>query len=265
MVTHYNLGPVMVFLVIVLVAAVIMGILLADTELLNPSRAAQEAQSQATSSSIVAESTRAVLGATETPLALTLHLATTRTMIAVKAYEVEKTVIAMATAVPAAQTATQATADAQVNMARAAATQTAFSVDSSLKVQQAYATQSAVADQRYASGLAVQATATSIAVALQEDSERYSSSRTLSMVMAVGVVLGIAVLASAAGYWMIANGHARKSVARAHELGQHRMDLDLNNAIRRKEPAPAQTMRLANPNQHSEQAGDSNLPRQKAA
>jgi hypothetical protein len=209
MIFQNNPTPWVVLVIISIALVLVCGSIIGNSELLNPTRASQEAYVRATMGSINAEATQQFVQPTYN---------------AIHATQVMQNQIAAATLVPMQMTATQQAAIIKVAEMSNAATQNAIVLEVQKQVQSAAVQQTQIAKQM-----------------VQVDTEN-----TLSMIEEVGIIGIVLVMSFALVYWMITNGRARERNAQARYLAEQRRNVELSLAIRdkvhktdvRKSPTP---------------------------
>lgn len=234
MIYQNNHTPV-VLSIIILVGAVTMGVLLTDTEVFNPTRAIGAAHASETSSALVAESTRIMLGATQTPMALQGQLGVKQTLAATNATVVSQTLVAQRTAIPVAQTATQAAVISGINVAQGLATQTAIAVDSNNRLLQAQATQTAILAQQTLIANNANATATRVAIGIQGEIDKREFDQTTETMNRILVSTASIVVIVGILYCLIMVARVKHSEAIANQLREHRRMLEVEAALQSRQ------------------------------
>jgi|GEM_PF-4174370 len=233
MIVQNNYAALVFLAVVILAGAVVLGLLLTNTEILNPAKANQEANAYATKSALDARERAGILQATETPRALLVAALQTQTTDAINASRA----IAQATAIPAQQTVTHATLQAEVNAAQVRATQTVLLVKARNEELQA------------------QATATSIAGAIISDANKRDNDNTREMALTIAMAVAITVTAASGATLIVANAKAKTSAAAAALEREKRRTLEVQTAVQTLTPSniiPLPTARTPK-NGHGEQ------------
>lgn len=228
----------LVFLAVVILAgAVVLGFLLDNTELTNPTRAIQEANAYATKSALDARERSGILQATETPRALQVAALQTQTAGVMYATQTRQVAIAQATAIPAQQTVTQVTLQAALAVAQANATQTVIAVESNNKVLQAQATQTRLAQEQLTNAQRAQATATSIAGATIRDTNDHDNANAREITWTIAIALAILVMAVSGAVFIGINTTAKANTAAAILEREKRRTLEVQAAMRTQSTA----------------------------
>ncbi len=250
MIVQNNYSALVLLAIIILAGAVVLGLLLTNTEVFNPAKAHQEANAFATKSALDARERGGILQATETPRAFLVAVQQTQTADAVKATQARQTAIAQATAIPVQQTLTHATLQAELNTAQVRATQTALAVESQNKVLQVQATQTRIAGEQTAYAQQAQATATSIAGAIARDADARHNANTRESALTVAITIAIVVLSVGGAALLIAGARAKSIAAEAMLEREKRRTLEVQASVRKIIPLP--TTRVPD-NGHGEQ------------
>lgn len=145
MVVQNNPAPWVFLALIVLAGAIVLGILLNDTELVNPTRSEQEAYAMGTYAAIGAQATQANWAATQTPEAAIAQAAQTQAALPVQATETSQAVIAQATEYAHQQTVTMEAAQALAVQESMRATQWALLAQQGIEDLERIATATAIA------------------------------------------------------------------------------------------------------------------------
>lgn len=181
MVVQNNPAPWVFLALVVLAGAIILGILFNDTELVNPSRAEQEAYAMGTYSAMGAQATQANWAATQTPEAAIAQAAQTQAALPAQATQTSHAIIVRATEYALQQTATVEAAQA-------------LAVQEGLR-----ATQRAILAQQGMEDLARIATATAIAVAHEHDAnialtDKIEAGVDVAVKVLLAALLGLAIV-----------------------------------------------------------------------
>jgi hypothetical protein len=232
MIVQNNYSALVLLAIIILAGAVVLGLLLTNTEVFNPAKAHEEANAFATKSALEARKEAGILQATETPRAFQMAVQQTQTADAVKATQARQTAIAQATAIPVQLTATQVAIQSALGVAQANATQTALAVEAYNKVQQAQATQTRIAGEQTAYAQQAQATATSIAGAIVRDADERNNANTREVALTVAAAVAIIVTAASGATLIVANAKAKANTAAAMLEREKRHTLEVQASAR---------------------------------
>jgi len=250
MVVQNNYAALAFLAVVILAGAVVLGLLLTNTEVFNPAKAHQEANAFATKSALDARERGGILQATETPRALQAAIQQTQTAEVLHATQTRQAAIAQATAIPIQQTLTHATLQAERDTAQVRATQTALAVKAHNEVLQAQATQTRIAQEQTAYALQAQATATSIAGAAMRDTDERNSANTRESAVTAAIVMAIVALGGGGAALLMASARAKSIAAEAMLEREKRRTLEVQASVRKIIPLP--TTRVPD-NGHDEQ------------
>jgi hypothetical protein len=232
MIVQNNYSALVLLAIVILAGAVVLGLLLTNTEVFNPAKANQEANAYATKSALDARERAGILQATETPRAFQVAMQQTQTAGALYATQARQTAIAQATAIPVQQTATQVAIQSALGVAQANATQTALAVEAYNKVQQAQATQTRIAGEQTAYAQQAQATATSIAGAIARDADARNNANTRESALTVAITLAIVALSVGGAALLIAGARAKSIAAEAMLEREKRRTLEVQASAR---------------------------------
>ncbi len=238
MIVQNNYSALVFLAVVILAGAVVLGLLLTNTEIFNYHQALTGANATATHSALKARELAGVLQTTETPRAFQVAVQQTQTADAVKATQTHQAVIAQATAIPIQQTLTHATLQAERDTAQVRATQTALAVESQNKVLQAQATQTRIAGEQMAYAQQAQATATSIAGAIARDADARNNANTRESALTVAITLAIVALSVGGAALLIAGARAKSIAVEAMLEREKRHTLEVQASARKIIPLP---------------------------
>jgi hypothetical protein len=238
MIVQNNYSALVFIAVVILGGAVVLGLLLTNTEIANPTKAIQEANVYATKSALDVRERSGVLQATETPRALQVAALQTQTAGAMNATQTRQAMIAQATAIPVQQTATQVAIQSALSVAQANATQTAIAVGAHNTVLQAQATQTRIAQEQAASAQQAQATATAISRASIREIDERNNTNTREMLMTIAIAFGIVAIVSSGVVFAVAHANAKASIAAATLEREKRRTLEVQAAMRTSTRVP---------------------------
>lgn len=232
MVVQNNYTALVFLAVIILAGAIMLGFLLTDTEVFNPAKAHAEANTYATKSALDARERAGILQATETPRALQVSALQTQTASVINAAQTRQAAMAQATAIPVQQTATQAAVQVAVGIAQGNATQTALAAEGRIRVEQQQATQAALAFCKTLTAQQAMATATHIAVGPVREEQDRAAAQTNQRIVTISIGAGFFILAASAGLFIVMQGRAVMSAAKAKTIAEQRRMLQVQQAIR---------------------------------
>jgi hypothetical protein len=247
MIAQNNYSALVFLAVVILAGAVVLGLLLTNTEVFNPSKAVQEANAYATKNALDARERSGILQATETPRALQVAVQQTQTAGALNATQTRQAAIAQATAIPVQQTATQVAIQSALGVAQANATQTALAVKAHNEVLQAQATQTRIAQEQAANAQQAQATATSIAGAIVRDADERNNANTRETLLTIALAAAIVAMGVGGAALLAANANAKANAAAAMLEREKRHTLQVRGAMQARSTAQVPNIAVIRP------------------
>ena len=235
MIVENKFGAIVCLALVILGGAVVLGFLLTETEVFNPHKAIQQANTSATKSALEAREKIAALEAIETPRAFQYQMSQTETLVAAQATQSHQSLIVQATVVPAQQAATLTAASVALFNAQANATQTAIAAGAQMRAMEVPAKQTEIATQQTVSAQHAAGVATRTAIEIGRANDERDSAKTHELFVTMATVAAIASTGIGVGCYLVWSGRAKEKTAAAILEREKRHTLQTAATVQTKE------------------------------